>query len=984
MASRHKPQTRPKRRAKVEAARTPSAPQFPVVGLGASAGGLAAFEGFFSGLPTGTLPNMAFVLVQHLAPDHQSLLSSLIKGFTHLEVLDVEDGMRVKPNCVYVIPPARDLALLNGKLQLLEPTAARGLRLPIDFFFRSLAQEKKELAIGVVLAGTGSDGAVGVRDIKGAGGMVMAQTPASTDFDGMPRSAIATGAVDFTLPPAEMAAQLVAYVAHHGPGAAVEPVPYTDSTTQSIMVLLRAQTGHDFSQYKTSTVHRRIERRMAVHQVRSIRDYLKYLQRTPTEVDALFRDLLIGVTSFFRDEVAWKAMEEEIPALCATMAEGSIVRCWVPGCSTGEEAYSLAMLLAEYFEASKRRLTAQIFATDIDGRAIAAARAGVFSASAVAGVSPQRLDRFFTAEPDGSAFHIRKSVREHLVFSEHDVVADPPFSRLDILSCRNVLIYMSAELQKSLIPRFYYALRPGGLLLLGTSEGVSDFDALFRPLDRKAKLYQRRSDKPARAHGRAMAAINAAEAAAPRKAPLVAKLSSKELFEQAMLRQLAPASALINGHGDILYLHGRSGMFLEPAPGDPSVSNIVKMAREGLRTTLSTALHRAVTRRETVRSEGLRVKTNGHFTLVDLLVVPVAESLTGALESPLFLVLLQEARETPSRRVLRPEALDPTTIDASVAALREELRIKDEQLQRTNEELVTSTEELKSSNEEMQSVNEELQSTNEELETSKEELQSVNEELAIVNAELQSKVADLSRANSDMNNLLAGTGIATVFVDHELKILRFTPAAREITNLIQGDVGRPVGHIATNLVNYSQLVADTQEVLTTLHSREVEVKTVSGKWYALRIQPYRTIENVIEGAVMSFLDITERVQAREALHQANEVLRLAVVVREARDALTVQDGQGHTIAWNPAAERLYGWTEAEALTMNVSDRIPAEDRAAESERTNRLRRGEAVPPYQSRRLTKSGDVVRVTITATALFDEPGATYAIATTERALE
>ena len=991
MAGRRKPRAKPKtgpkprpRAQKPVEAHIASSPQFPIVGVGASAGGLAAFEAFFSGFPRGKLPGMAFVLVQHLAPDHPSLLSELIRGFTHLEVLDPAEGMRVKPNCVYVIPPGRDLALLNGKLQLLEPAAARGLRLPIDFFFRSLAQDQKELAIGVVLSGTGSDGAVGLRAIKGGGGMVLAQTPASTEFDGMPRSAIATGAVDVILPPAEMAAQLIAYAAHRSATVAASPVGLLpDNTLQNIMVLLRAQTGHDFSQYKTSTVHRRIERRMAVHQVRSTRDYLKYLQQTPGEVEALFRDLLIGVTSFFRDDVAFEALADALPKLCASMADGSVVRVWVAGCSTGEEAYSIAMLLAEQYERTNRRLSTQIFATDIDSRAIAAARAGSYSVSDLVGVSPERLERFFTAEPDGSGFQIKKSIREQLVFSEHDVVADPPFSRLDLLSCRNVLIYMSPVLQKHLLPRFYYALKPDGLLLLGTSEGATEFETLFRPLDRKAKLYQRRSDKPAMAHGRALAAMGASDAALPRKAPPATKLTTRELFEQAMLRQLAPASALVNSHGDVLYLHGRSGLFLEPAPGDAGVSNLLKMAREGLRPGLSAALHRAVAKREAVQSESLRVKTNGHFTLVNVSVVPVQDGVATALESALFLVLLQEAQGAGRRAARGGEALTATA-DATVAALREELRAKDEQLQRTNEELVTSTEELKSSNEEMQSVNEELQSTNEELETSKEELQSVNEELAIVNAELQSKVADLSRVNSDMNNLLAGTGIATVFVDRDLKVLRFTPAAREITNLIQSDVGRPVGHIAMNLVGYGTLVADTEEVLANLHARELEVQTAAGKWYALRIQPYRTIANVIEGAVMSFLDITERVRVREVLRRVNEVLRLAVVVRDAHDALTVQDGQGRTLAWNPAAQRLYGWTEAEALQMNVSARIPPEEKAAEAERMSRLRRGEVVPPYQALRLSKSGAMIPVTVTATALFDEPGAAYAIATTERARE
>ena len=473
---------------------------FPIVGIGASAGGLAAFEAFFSGMPADVDPGMAFVLVQHLAPDHKSILTDLIRRYTRMQVFEVEDGMVVRPNCAYIIPPNRDMAFLNGTLQLMEPSAPRGQRLPIDFFFRSLAQDQRERAICIVLSGTGSDGTLGVRAIKGEGGMVMVQNPASTEYDGMPRSAIATGLVDYELPPAEMPAQLIAYAAHAFgklPRPATASAPRTENALKKIFILLRAQTGHDFSQYKPSTIHaphRAAHGRPPDRLDRQITS--STCRQTPAEVDALFRDLLIGVTSFFRDPEAFKALEEagHPEALCRQAARTRVIRVWSPGCSTGEEAYSLAILLAERQEAMKQSFGVQIFATDIDSQAIATARAGLYPASIAADISPERLARFFAAEPDGSCYRIHKAIRDMVVFSEQNVIKDPPFSKLDLISCRNLLIYMGGDLQKKLIPLFHYALNPGGFLFLGTSETVGEFGDLFATLDRKLKLYQRKED----------------------------------------------------------------------------------------------------------------------------------------------------------------------------------------------------------------------------------------------------------------------------------------------------------------------------------------------------------------------------------------------------------------------------------------------------------------------------------------------------------
>jgi len=996
-----------------------SAASFPVVGIGASAGGLAAFEAFFSGMATDTDPNMAFVLVQHLAPDHKSILSDIIQRYTRMPVFEVQDGMVVKPNCAYVIPPNRDMAFLNGTLQLLDPAAPRGQRLPIDFLFHSLARDLHERAIGIVLSGTGSDGTQGLRAIKSEGGMAMVQSPASTEFSGMPASAIATGLVDYELTPAEMPAQLIAYAAHvfgHRARPASAKGPMTENALKKIFILLRAQIGHDFSQYKPSTIQRRIERRMAVHQIDAIDAYVKYLQQTPPELEALFRDLLIGVTNFFRDPAAFRALEEQaIPSIFIGKPAGETVRVWCPGCSTGEEAYSIAILLQERMEALKQSFKVQVFATDIDSRAIAIARAGLYPASIAADISPERLARFFSAEAEGSAYRIHKGIRDMLVFSQQDVIKDPPFSKLDLVSCRNLLIYMGAELQKKILPLFHYTLNRGGMLFLGTSETVGESVDLFAVLDLKAKLYQRKQDFPGAqrvVHGHFRSRMTAGDAALPQAAGKLtrpAKLPLRELTEQALLKQIALSGVLVNGRGDILYLHGRTGMYLEPAPGVAGIDNILKMAREGLGRELTVALHKATATREIVRSHGLRVKTNGHFSTVNLTVRPLTPDADETAEASLYLVVLEEAavqrppgglpvghepeRRSKPREVMGADGPDTESHDSSydtltagetIASLNDRLQANEEHLQAANEELETSNEELKSSNEEMQSVNEELQSTNEELETSKEEMQSMNEELSTVNAELQAKVVDLSRAGNDMNNLLASTGIGTVFVDHQLRILRFTPTVTRIINLIPSDVGRPVAHTVTNLVSYDSLVADAQGVLDTLVPKDVDVQTTQGTWYTMRIQPYRTLDNVIEGAVMTFVDITEIVRTRDALRTANELLRLAVVVRDAHDAITVQDPDGRMLAWNPGAVRMYGWSESEALAMNVRDRIPKELREKELTKVHQLSQEEVLEPYRTQRIAKDGSVVEVSMTSTALMHETGQMYAIATTERARE
>ena len=633
----------------------------------------------------------------------------------------------------------------------------------------------------------------------------------------------------------------------------------------------------------------------------------------------------------------------------------------------------------------------QVFATDIDSRAIEKARAGIYPAGIVADVSPERLKRFFSLKQDDGFYRIRKDIRDMIVFSEHDVIKDPPFSKLDLIVCRNLLIYMGSELQTKLIPLFHYALTPGGFLFLGNSETVGEHPDLFATLDRKWKLYQHKETVKGSnlaSLGRYVLPLTSGQdMPKPTKTerPDAGKVSLRELTEQALLQEYTPASIVVNERGDILFIHGRhTARYLEPAPGEAAMS-IGKMAREGLRRELTTSLHKAAASKEPVRYPGLRIKTNGEAVTINLTVRPLAVGPAAA--ARLFLVSFEEI---PAPLPVSPgqageadaiTARPPADSDARAAELERELHAKEEYLQTTLEEMETSNEELKSTNEELQSVNEEFQSTNEELETSKEELQSVNEELNTVNTELQEKVSDLSQANNDMMNLLAGTGVGTVFVDHKLNIRRFTPTATRVINLIRTDVGRPVGHIASNLVGYDRLSEDTQDVLDTLIPKEREVQTKAGDWYHLRIRPYRTQGNVIEGGVLTFFEITEMKRLRDLLQETEAVRRLAVVVQDASDAITLLNLEGRILAWNPGATRLYGWSEAEALAMNVGDLIPAGQPDGSVDVLKRLAEAKKLEPHRARRAAKDGRIVEVFLTATALVDKTGKVYAVSTTER---
>lgn len=965
---------------------------FPIVGIGASAGGLAALRDFFSAIPSGTDPGMSFVIVQHLDPNHKSILTDIIRRYTRMPVYEATNLVNAEPNCIYIIPPNRDMILQDGMLQLTKPAQPHGHRLPIDLFFISLAQSKQEKAIGVVLSGTGNDGTKGLRAIKAEGGMVMAQAPESSEYNNMPLSAIATGLVDYVLKPEEMPAQLIAYTTQAF-GITPKVALYLESSVKNIFNLLRIKTGHDFSHYKYSTISRRVERRMAIQNIEDVDQYVRYLEQKPAEVEALFRDLLIGVTSFFRNPEAFEALKEQvIPRLFTGKYPGSLIRVWVPGCSTGEEAYSIAILLKEQMEKLNQNFKVQIFATDIDSRAIVQARSGLYPSNISTDISPERLKRFFTADSDGN-YLIQHSIREMVIFSEQDIIKDPPFSKLDLISCRNLLIYLDKELQKKIIPLFHYALNPGGFLCLGPSETVGEFTNLFDTLDRQSKLYERKGGVSSEHYlpiGTFMPPSKKSVVKKPSGyAPVEIRSQLRELTERAMLQYYAPVSVLVDEHGNILYIRGRTNQYLELAQGEAAL-NILTMAREGLRSALTSALHRATVNKEHVFLPGVRVKTNGNFTTVNLVLRPVESDHETATWPNLFLIIFEKPLESEQAQIGKAASIDvgenacesETKVDVQILKLKQELQAKEESLKASNEELATSNEELKSANEELQSVNEDLQSTNEELETSREELQSVNEELGTVNTELQNRVNELSRANNDMNNLLAGTGIGTVFVDYQLRIMRFTPPATQLINLIPSDVGRPVGHIVSNLLGYDRLVEDIKEVLDSLVPKNVEVQSKEGAWYLLSIRPYRTLENTIEGVVITFTDITETKRAK--LMEYEIMRRLIAVVRDSSDAITLQDMEGNVLAWNPSAERMYGWSEAEALSMKISSLIPENRKTEELDIMKKLSRSEFLEPYHTQRITKDGRIVDICLTATSLVNEVGEVYAIATTEREIK
>ena len=947
-------------------ARKRSSPGVMIVGIGASAGGLEAYKSFFAHMPVDG--ELAFVLVQHLAPDHHSLLAELIGRSTTMPVLEATQGMQVKPRHVYVIPPNATLTIADGVLQVCKPAPPREHRWPINTFFTSLAEDQGDCAVCVVLAGTGSDGAQGLRAVKDHGGLALAQS----GFDhqamtGMPASAVATGLVDAVLPVADMPARLLAYQkqmhsAHKQKGSDGLRGDVA-AHLKTICELLHTEIGHDFGQYKEKTLLRRIQRRMLVVQAEGVTDYIDYLRQHPNEHELLFREFLIGVTEFFRDPVAFEALRTiAIPSLLADKTSADVLRVWVPGCATGEEAYSIAILLREAM-GSQRGLKVKIFATDIDDQAIGAARAGRYR-SPLIGISPERQERWFTKDRDD--YCVVKQIREMCIFSPHSVIKDPPFSRMDLVSCRNLLIYLNNDLQDRLVQSFHYALRPGGFLLLGTSERLAKNASLFTELDKKQRLYVRRDDTHSRprsfpsARPRQANNTEHAEHATPPR-------HLEDLIDQHARQALepwSPAYVVINANHDVLRFGGDTGRYLAPSSGAASL-NFFQLLDKPLRGAVRAAALQAFASGKRVIREGLTFLLNGHERSLRLIVEPLPEA-DGSVE--MCVVAFHELEPAPGETGLAPEGTPDGQL-ARIHALEEELRGTRVQLHTAVDLHETASEDLKSANEEYQSVNEELQSANEELETSTEEMQSINEELQTVNAELSSKNEALNRLNSDIRNLLDSTHIATLFLDRDLLIRNYTPAMTDLFHLRDGDKGRPINEISPR-INYPELRDDVARVLRDLAVTE---RTLRGKGEAptflLRMRPYLTINNVVDGVVLTFVDITE-------IQQLNsEHARLAAIVNSSRDAIFGFSLDERITSWNASAERIFGLTVAQVVGKPLSLLLPP-DPSEETknffishERTLRL------AEFEMTWVRPNGESVPLSLNYSPVWDHDGTLFA---------
>ena len=826
---------------------------FPIVGIGASAGGLEALEQFFKNMPGNN--GMGFVVIQHLDPTHVGIMPELLQRITPMKVTQASDKLRVLPNHVYVIPPNKSMSILNDELHLFDPLEVRGLRLPIDIFFRSLAADRQEESIGIILSGMGSDGSLGLRAIKERNGTVLVQKPDTAKFDGMPNSAKDAVIADIVASAEELPGKLIAFLKYI-PKIIAEPEINEKvlNNLDKIVILLRERTGHDFSLYKKNTLFRRIERRKSIHQIDRIQNYVRFLQENHDEIDILFKELLIGVTSFFRDPAVWEKLKEEVlPGLLEDFPHGHVLRAWIPACSSGEEAYSLAIIFKEVLEKADnhKNLTLQIFATDIDKDAIEKARKGVYSKNIIADVSAERLNRHFIV--DGDEFRVNASIREMIVFAPQNIIKDPPFTKLDILTCRNMLIYMETELQKKLISLFHYSLNPGGVMILGTAETLSNNKEGFEETDTRLKIFKRSQlniqnvlvDFPSSFHR-----VQSMPENEEKNIPVKTEDNIQALTDHIILQRFSPPSVLVNEGGDIVYITGHTGRYLEPPAGKANW-NVFAMAREGLSQALSGALRKAKKNFETVLLRNVKIGTNGGTQIVDVTIQQI--------ESPSSIKGLIMIVFTDVTSIIVDKSLSPGkgrhVSEARVKELESELQRSYEDLQSTREEMQTSQEELKSTNEELQSTNEELQSTNEELTTSKEEMQSLNEELQTINIELQSKVNDFVRSNDDMKNLLNSTEIATLFLDKDLNVRRFTDQVLNIIKLRSTDIGRPFTDLVSDL-QYPDIEKHAFQVMRTLASIETAITTSNKRWFSVRIMPYRTIDDRIDGLVITFQDIS--------------------------------------------------------------------------------------------------------------------------------
>jgi two-component system CheB/CheR fusion protein len=855
---------------------------------------------------------MAFVLVPHLDPRHASMMAELLRRVTRMEVAEAKDGMKVEMNHVYVIPPDKEMSIYHGTLNLETPRMTHGLRMPIDSFFRSLAEDQGEMGAVIILSGTGSDGTLGLRAVHGAGGMVMVQEPSSAKYAGMPASAVQTGLADFVLTPEKMPPQLITYFNQFTKKK--EKFPVTEKREdflKKILATVRSHTGHDFSLYKKTTLNRRIEKRMNLHGLDDVAAYARFLKEHGEEVQALFKDLVIRVTNFFRDPEAFETLREKLlPKYLEDKPQGYPVRMWVPGCGTGEEAFSIAIILMECVEELKQDLTVQIFGTDIDEDAISHARAGFYSNNIAGDVNPDRLRKFFVKEEEG--YRVKKEIREMVIFAAQDMIKDPPFTKLDLLSCRNLLIYLEPELQNKLLPLFHHSLKPEGFLFLGSSETIGQSVDLFEVIDRKWKFFKSKKTAPT-LQEELWTSLPWAHASVPRgemeELKKTKPIDMGAFAQRTLLDTFAPPSVIVNEKAEILYVHGQTGKYLEPAPGQASL-NVLDMAREGIKYELRSGIHHAVTKAKERRYLGLQVKTNGDYQPINLTIKPLTR---GKENQGLVMVAFEDVfTDKPLPKQKRPRLLGKP--GKRIEELGQELAYTRESLQATVEELQAANEELKSTNEELQSTNEEFQSTNEELETSREELQSVNEELVTLNSELQTKIDQLSQTENDMKILLDSTNIGIIFLDRSLCIKRFTSEATKMFNLIPSDIGRPMHDIRSN-VKYDDLERDAEIVLETLQSKEMEIQAKDGKWYLMRIIPYQSAEGVIDGVVITFTETTQIRKTAEALSElkiSQAAARYAEdIVDTVREPLVILDEGLRVISANESFYNMFQVSKGE-------------------------------------------------------------------------
>jgi two-component system CheB/CheR fusion protein len=884
----------------------PGRPKTIVVGIGASAGGVRALQQLFAALPEKA--GAAYVVVVHLDPDMRSEMSSILAARTHMPVLQVSTPVPLQPDHVYVIPPDRRLHITDDEIATAEFDEPRGKRAAIDLFFRSLAEQHGD-GCAVILTGAGSDGAIGVKAVKESGGIILVQDPAEAEFPSMPRAAIATGIADFILPIREIAQRLIELVSEKSNGGPSGLRGLNPDLLRRILAHVRVRTGHDFSKYKRATILRRIARRMQVTRSDSPNAYYDVLRDNPDEAQALLGDLLISVTSFFRDKEAFQTLElQVIPQLFQGKLSDRSIRIWVPGCATGEEVYSVAMLLLEHASRLDLRPTIQVFGSDIDVKALAMAREGQYPAAIEADINEERLRRFFVKE--GDHYRVRQELRDLVLFASHSLLKDPPFSRLDLIACRNLLIYLDRDLQEMACNTFHYALNPDGFLMLGTSESADSPDGQFRTFDRKARIYQSSAapgDVRLLPRLLGSVAVMHEQAAHPMRPPSTSALLNEAATHRQALEKLAPPSILVDQSHRVLHMSENAGRFLQPA-GGPLSGNIVDLVRPELRFELRSALHRAFESTQSWLSLPIPVRFNGASHRVLMHVKPT-EGDDGGDGRVIVLFIEGGAVE----QLPEGQWIENDHGNEIINRLREELQQTQMRLRTTREESESANEELRAANEELQSINEEYRSTSEELETSKEELQSINEELQTVNSELKLKLEAVSRAHSDLQNLMAATDFGTLFLDSSLRIKRFTQQVTELFSITPSDEGRPISDFAHRL-EYDGLVADARKVLANLTPIQHEIRSRDDRWFDVRLRPYRTVDDKIDGVVLTFVDMTNRRHVEDALRTSERRLRQEMqLVELSRDPIFIWDLSGTILQWNRGSEQLYGYSRDEAV-----------------------------------------------------------------------